>query len=677
MNIGIHHNMKGALYFFILLLIFSGFVPTTALATSAPLTSKLQASTPSVSNLKTVDLMAGDTISNVKITDIYLKDDPQDVTADCQWSSSNSKVVTVDLKGVITGKAKGSSTVTATFNKQKVSFKVNVIPQIESFTVEAKSIMVEKGKTLSAKAVVYYDNNTKVTVTTKATWSSDNENIATVSKGIIKGIGKGTAKITAIYVIAQETYTATYAVDVNPKLTGLISTPLTVGVNENVTPVVQATYLEEDAPIDVTSSCTFKSSSISIATVNINSGLITGVKKGKATITAMYNNKKVAINVTVGESENPDQPKWSVLKDIPDSQSILWPSISSDGNTIVGLDARYSDFNKYNDTCEIKVYEFSKGQWQSPKIIGNNGIKSSFPLVETHPVISGDGKTIMYFGLDSVNNTTKYYQVIKDSEGIWGNPTIVESIPDTWFGTLASLDSTGTTFSYLQGTGGFFGGTQTLFIVEKKDGVWQRPKAISAPGYSGASESPTLSSDGTKIAWVQANTYFDVMFSEKVNGEWLEPTVLTRDDENDQKVTLSGDGNTILFTKIYMNGNVMESYNLFSITRNAGSWGEAVKINSSKETPTIIYDSKLATDFSGSRVVYTHFVVHTEGQDNVISEGYLVASYYKDGKWTKPTAITSTKDAYGCYHYSSELTSDGNKAIFCSPNGLSYITSSI
>lgn len=635
---------------------------------------KLQASRLTSSDLKSVDLISGNTISDVSIMAIYVGNEPLDVTKECQWDSSSTKVATVDSNGAITGKEKGSATITATFNNKKVTFKVNVIPKIESFVIEAKSIMIEKGKTLSTNALVYYDNNTKVTVTTKAMWSSDNESIATVSKGIIKGIGKGTAKITATYVIAPVTYTATYAVDVNSKLTELISTPLTVGVNGNVTPVVQATYLEEDAPIDVTSSCTFKSSSSSIATVNYNSGLITGVKKGNVTITATYNNKKVAINVTVTESENSDQPKWSVIKDVPDSQSIIWPSISSDGNTIVGLDARYCDLNKYNDTCEIKVYEFSGEQWQSPKIIGNNGIKSSFPLVETHPVISGDGKTIMYLGHDSVDNMTRYYQVIKDPEGIWSNPTIVESIPDIWPGILTSLDSTGTTFSYLQGTGGFFGGTQTLFIVEKKDGVWQQPKAISAPGYSGASESPSLSSDGTKVAWVQANTFFDVMFTEKVNGEWLEPTVLTHDDEYDQKVTLSGDGKTILFTKIYMNGNVMESYDLFSITRNAGSWGEAVKINNSKETPTGIYDSQPATNFSGSRVIYTHFVVHTEGQDSVINEGYLVASYYKDGKWTNPTAITSTNGAYGCYHYSSELTSDGNKAIFCSPNGLSYIT---
>ena len=152
MNIGMHHNMRGALYFFFMLLIFYGFVPSTVLATTTPLTSMLQASTSTVSNLKTVDLMAGDTISNVKITDISLKDDPQDVAADCQWSSSNSKVVTVDLKGVITGKAKGSATITATLNKQKVSFKVNVIPKIDSFTVEAKTFLVEKGHSVQRQS---------------------------------------------------------------------------------------------------------------------------------------------------------------------------------------------------------------------------------------------------------------------------------------------------------------------------------------------------------------------------------------------------------------------------------------------------------------------------------------------------------------------------------------------
>lgn len=53
---------------------------------------------------------------------------------------------------------------------------------------------IEKGKTATLGATATYSNNT---TSTDVVWASDNESVATVTKGIITAVGAGTAKITA------------------------------------------------------------------------------------------------------------------------------------------------------------------------------------------------------------------------------------------------------------------------------------------------------------------------------------------------------------------------------------------------------------------------------------------------------------------------------------------------
>ena len=104
------------------------------------------------------------------------------------FTSSNPKVAAVNkTTGKVTAKAKGTAVITAKCGDVKVTCKVTV--KNPTLTLNKTSASVKVGKTTKITA--------KAAPSGKVTYKSGNKKIATVSSnGTIKGIKKGTAKIT-------------------------------------------------------------------------------------------------------------------------------------------------------------------------------------------------------------------------------------------------------------------------------------------------------------------------------------------------------------------------------------------------------------------------------------------------------------------------------------------------
>ena len=121
----------------------------------------------------------GSTKTTLKVT--------TNLTDKITWKSSNTKVATVNSKGVVIAKAKGATVITASCGEYEVSCKVTV--KTPSLKLTKTSATVKVGKTTKIAA--------KATPSGKITYKSSNSKIATVSsKGVVKGKKKGTAKIT-------------------------------------------------------------------------------------------------------------------------------------------------------------------------------------------------------------------------------------------------------------------------------------------------------------------------------------------------------------------------------------------------------------------------------------------------------------------------------------------------
>lgn len=118
-----------------------------------------------------------------------------------QWSSSKKKVARVSAQGKVTGRKKGTATVTAKVSKKgkskKLKCKVTVVRGAKSLKVvdadgkKVKSVTVEKFQSVALKGVIAPKKSNDI-----VTWKSANTEVATVNKGTITGqyVGKTTVR---------------------------------------------------------------------------------------------------------------------------------------------------------------------------------------------------------------------------------------------------------------------------------------------------------------------------------------------------------------------------------------------------------------------------------------------------------------------------------------------------
>ena len=134
------------------------------------------------------------------------------------WSSSDDSIATVDANGVVTAKAVGTVTITATATEDS-SVKAECAITIKSTIVYAESISLnytnealKVDNTLQLTATILPANTDDMGIT----WESSNTSVATVNaSGLVTIVGEGSAVITATSnsnnsVKAECTITATY-----------------------------------------------------------------------------------------------------------------------------------------------------------------------------------------------------------------------------------------------------------------------------------------------------------------------------------------------------------------------------------------------------------------------------------------------------------------------------------
>ena len=146
-------------------------------------------------NPTTLNFIVGDTASK-KISATL---EPADaMNRKITWTSTDTKVATVNDKGEVTAVGKGTCEVKATSDKNasvfgSCSVTVSEI-EVESISLDKQTLKVGLGKTSEALNVTFTPANaTNKTIT----WSSNPTSIATVTDGKVTGVKEGTATITA------------------------------------------------------------------------------------------------------------------------------------------------------------------------------------------------------------------------------------------------------------------------------------------------------------------------------------------------------------------------------------------------------------------------------------------------------------------------------------------------
>ncbi|MCR5463421.1 MAG: Ig-like domain-containing protein [Bacteroidales bacterium] len=219
-----------------------------------------------------------------------------------EWTSSDAKIATVDASGKVTAVGIGSATITVkTKDGGKTATCAVTVDRVavEGVTVDPVKAEVVEGNTVQLKATV-----SPADAAQEVEWTSSDSDIATVDKnGLVTSIKPGTVYI----VVRSKAYTDKQAsceviVKQDDKLKGIAFDASEIQLETGQSRTLKVVFTPDYA---ANKNVSWSSSDPSVASVK--DGNVTGVKEGKATITATSEDggHKAECVVTVSKASGP------------------------------------------------------------------------------------------------------------------------------------------------------------------------------------------------------------------------------------------------------------------------------------------------------------------------------------------------------------------------------------
>lgn len=219
-----------------------------------------------------------------------------------EWTSSDAKIATVDVSGKVTAVGVGNATITVKTKDggKTATCAVTVAPvAVEGVTVDPAKSEVVEGNTVQLKATV-----SPADAAQEVEWTSSDSDIATVDKnGLVTTIKPGTVYI----VVRSKAYTDKQAsceviVKQDDKLKSIAFDASEVQLETGQSRTLKVVFTPDYA---ANKNVSWSSSDPSVASVK--DGNVTGVKEGKATITATSEDggHKAECVVTVSKASGP------------------------------------------------------------------------------------------------------------------------------------------------------------------------------------------------------------------------------------------------------------------------------------------------------------------------------------------------------------------------------------
>ena len=234
------------------------------------------------------------------------------------WRIDKPTVATVDSDGIVTAKSAGEATVTAECESSSTKDTVKIIVKGSgSLAFDASEYNIKKTGTATIKTTA--TSNGTTVKNPEITWTSDDDEIATVSGGKIIGVSEGTTTVRASWT-ADNGKTYTQSATVNVVYDGLYlsdaqnEVTMPQGSKQEIVWTIQnmGEYSKGSTGegYNPSSDVTWKSNDETVATVD-SAGVITacnlaeGEKTASTTVTVSYKGTKVKdITVNVTENQN-------------------------------------------------------------------------------------------------------------------------------------------------------------------------------------------------------------------------------------------------------------------------------------------------------------------------------------------------------------------------------------
>lgn len=315
------------------------------------------------------------------------------------WSSSNTKVATVNSSGKVTAIGTGTATITIKTkeNNYKATTKVTVTNLTTKVTLNKTTVQLSKGESYKLSVTITPKDATNKTLT----WTSSDSTVATVdSTGNVIAKKPGTTSVT---VKTTNGKTATCKVNV----TSISITSGSATIMDEDTYKLTATLTGQTGQEKVT----WSSSDTNVATVD-STGKIKGKSIGTATITASIttsNNKKVTSNkfkitvrpiriLTVGNSKTYQSNLSTYIAKIAKKEGYSVEGITYNNYTANAL----KNYPAQDSSTNITYFRDTGGKMlKEVARIHKNELSQSFDYIviqERTPQYSGEDYTEYYTG---------------------------------------------------------------------------------------------------------------------------------------------------------------------------------------------------------------------------------------------------------------------------------------
>jgi uncharacterized protein YjdB len=221
------------------------------------------------------------------------------LTSVATWASSNTAIATVNSAGLATAVTCGTTTITAQYQGVVGQTLLTVTcttvqtPVLQSISLfPSNPTIPQLQQTTQFIAVAVYSPAASNNILTSvATWASSNPAIATVnSAGLATAVSCGTSTITAEYqgVVGQMLLTVDCTGSQALQSIAVLPTNPTIPEIGQTTQFLALGTLVGGGQEDLTSTATWSSSDIQVATVGTNTGTVTALNCGTSSISAEF-----------------------------------------------------------------------------------------------------------------------------------------------------------------------------------------------------------------------------------------------------------------------------------------------------------------------------------------------------------------------------------------------------
>lgn len=334
---------------------------------------------------------------------------PSDATnKNVTWRSSNTNIVSISDTGLVSAVGIGTAKVfvvteeNSFFDTCDITVIANVV-HVEKVTLNKTTLSIKQGGSSTITATISPSNASNKNVT----WFSSDTSVATVKNGLVTGVSKGEATITAKSVDGGITATCNVSITEPTHVSGITLSSSTLTLKQGNTATLTATISPSDA---YDKSVSWSSSNTSIASVDQKGVVTAGNTIGNVAITATTTDGGYQATCTVTVEEKSLQDKWTIL-------------IYMCGSTLESQYAnKYTEGIPYNKcgfaVCDIReiidtpnkpddvniVFETGGSNTWTTNANGkySNGYTISSQYIQRHHV--ENGKIVLDSGQDKIKN---------------------------------------------------------------------------------------------------------------------------------------------------------------------------------------------------------------------------------------------------------------------------------